>query len=86
MYLVEPVDLSDAILAGDIECECALCDLPLDFKHEPITWKLLWRFTGPPAAVRGEYWMLLCDHCLHEWVDNWETEFYGGEPVKYFPV
>lgn len=69
---------------NEIPCECMLCDLPMDAVHEAVEWKLTFRFTGPPAQEFGEATMLLCDHCLRDWVDN--SADFGGEPVSYHRI
>lgn len=65
----ERVDLNELVGGTEIECECMLCDLPLDEQHGPIEWRLTWSWPGPiPTA--GTETMLLCDHCAREWVEN----------------
>ncbi|MBX3104981.1 MAG: hypothetical protein KF867_08395 [Cryobacterium sp.] len=59
------------------ECECMVCDLPLEVKHEKVQWSVTVWFPGPyPKA--GETEMLLCDHCKNDWVDGEWDEVNGN--------
>ena len=66
------------------ECECMLCDLPFGKPHEEVRWRLVWLFERAPARKLGEATMLMCDHCVEEWLG--EPEFFGGRPVRVHPI
>lgn len=74
----------DSIAEDKIPCECMLCDEPDGHDEMPVEWRLIWQFNRPPAAKLGEGIMLLCDHCLHDWLDN--PDDFGGNSVRYHPV
>ncbi|CAM4005427.1 hypothetical protein [Smaragdicoccus niigatensis] len=72
-----PVNLVELVNAGDLECECMACHLPLELKHGPVEWKLTWRFPGP-YPVPGEDTMLLCEPCYRDWIEH--PDELGGFP------
>lgn len=74
----------DSVGEDQISCECMLCDEPEGHDDMPVEWRLIWRFDRLPAVEHGEDIMLLCDHCLHEWLDN--PDDFGGDPVRYHAV
>jgi len=64
----------------EIACECMVCDLPLDSRHEPIEWRVTLHFPGPYPNP-GISDMLLCAHCKDDWVHgDWP------EPYNNFTV
>ena len=83
-HLSETAALGHLLASAPPECECMLCDLPLEESHAPVTWMLEFEFNRPPAVEFGLGSMLLCDHCLQHWVE--ESDQHGGTPVRYFPV
>ena len=66
-----------ALAAGDIDCECMVCHLPLDQMHGPVEWKLTFRFPGPYPKP-GVATMLLCDPCYRDWTEHGDE--LGGHP------
>lgn len=67
-----------------VPCECMLCDDPEGHDEMPVEWRLVWMFNRAPAVEVGEGVMLLCDHCLRDWLAN--PDDFGGDPVRYHPV
>ena len=69
---------------SDIACECMLCDMPDGHDQMEVCWRLVFEFNRPPAVEHGRDVMLLCGHCLNEWVSD--PDFYGGDVVRFHPI
>lgn len=74
----------DSTVEDRIACECMLCDDPDGHDEMAVEWRLIFDFNRLPAVEHGEGIMLLCDHCLHDWLDH--PDDFGGDPVRYHPV
>lgn len=66
---------------GEIACECMLCDDPEGHEQMPVLWRLVWDFSRPPAVKFRLADMLLCDHCLHDWLNH--PDDFGGDAVRF---
>jgi len=72
----ERPELTDSIQA-EPECECMVCDLPLGSPHGPVEWRVTVHFPGPYPEP-GDADMLLCEHCMNDWVHGEWPEPYDN--------
>ena len=64
----EVIKLTES-LEADLPCECMVCDLPRNFAHGPIEWRVTVDFPGPYPLPRDAI-MLLSDNCMRDWTSG----------------
>lgn len=81
---LDPEVLQDLTGGAGLACECMLCDFPDGHTEMEVRWRLIFDFNRLPAVEHGQDVMLLCDHCLNDWINN--PDDFGGDVVRFHPI